>query len=134
VLFAADAFELRTAAGGFVEFDLHTVTSDGVTWVYLAFAPLADGAYSLTIHADNVWDRFGRSLDGDDDGTSGGDLAVPFHALAGDLDGDRDVDLDDVALFDEGAAQGLWSLDLDGDGDADSDDRDLLLGRVGMSL
>jgi hypothetical protein len=60
---------------------------------------LADGNYTLTIRADRIHDKFGRQLDGDGDGTAGGDHVDAFFRLFGDSDGDRDVDLLDLGRF-----------------------------------
>ena len=53
---------------------------------------LADGNYTLTVRADRVHDRWGRELDGDGDGSAGGDRVDGFFRLFGDSDGDGDVD------------------------------------------
>ena len=60
---------------------------------------LADGSYTLTVRADRVHDRWGRELDGDGDGSAGGDRADGFFRLFGDSDGDGDVDLRDLGRF-----------------------------------
>src|SRR5262249_40189713 len=44
---------------------------------------LADGNYTLTVRGDRVHDRFGRELDGDGDGTPGGDRVDGFFRLYG---------------------------------------------------
>jgi hypothetical protein len=60
---------------------------------------LADGNYTLTVLADRVHDRWGRELDGDNDGSTGGDRVDAFFRLFGDSDGDRDVDLADLDMM-----------------------------------
>jgi len=58
------------------------------------------------------------------------DMGWDIASIAGDFDGDGDVDADDIDLFVAGAAiPGALSLgyDLDGDGDVDHDDLDVLI-------
>ena len=89
---------------------------------------LADGGYTLTVRADRVHDRWGRELDGDDDGSAGGDLAFGFFRLFGDSDGDGDADQLDRAPFRSAFkttaldAGYRWYFDFDGDGDVDGRD------------
>ena len=89
---------------------------------------LADGQYTLTVRADRVHDRWGRELDGDGDGTPGGDRVDAFFRLFGDSDGDHDVDEQDRDLFrsafkkNAGEPGYLWYFDFDGDGDVDGRD------------
>jgi hypothetical protein len=83
---------------------------------------LADGTYTLTVRADRVHDRFGRELDGDADGSAGGNLVDGFHRLFGDADGDGDADQADLGVMlgtfrqTQGDAGFLWFLDYDGNG------------------
>ena len=81
-------------------------SSNGRTVAVLTFTgpgiiggSLADGNYALTIRGDRVRDLLGQELDGDGDGTAGGDRADGFPRLFGDSDGDRDVDLQDLGRF-----------------------------------
>ena len=82
---------------------------------------LADGQYQLILHADRIRDSHGNALDGDADGTSGGDRADAFHRLYGDSDGDRDVDLRDLKRFlgalgrRAGGPHYLWYFDVNDD-------------------
>jgi hypothetical protein len=89
---------------------------------------LADGCYTLTVLADRVHDRWGRELDGDGDGSPGGDRVDRFYRLFGDVNGDRHIchaDRDVMAgtfrrkRDDPGF---LWFLDYEGDGDVDGSD------------
>jgi hypothetical protein len=102
---------------------------DGKTVAVLTFAgsgfeggSLADGSYTLTVRANLVHDRWGRELDGDGDGTAGGDSVAGFFRLFGDTDGDRDVDQADLGVMlsafgsSRGQARYLWFLDHDADG------------------
>jgi hypothetical protein len=117
--------------------DAHVSISlvDGETVAVLTLAgpefvggSLADGAYTLTVRANRVHDRWGRELDGDGDGSAGGDRTDGFRRLFGDSDGDGDVDGLDRDRFRSafGAGAGdtgyLWYFDFDGDGNVNGRD------------
>src|SRR5262245_4487775 len=94
------AIELHRQDGTMVNFQRAGSMVGDKTVAVLTFAgsefiggSLADGRYTLTVHADRVHDRWGRALDGDGDGSAGGDLSDSFFRLFGDSDGDGDVDL-----------------------------------------
>ena len=94
----------RTAAWWTAQVSISLV--GGKTVAVLTFAgpefvggSLADGSYTLTVRADRVHDRWGRELDGDGDGSAGGDRVDGFFRLFGDSDGDGDVDWLDRDLF-----------------------------------
>jgi hypothetical protein len=53
---------------------------------------LADGRYTLRLHADRVHDDSGQIL-------AGGDSILNFHRLFGDSDGDGDTDMRDMLAF-----------------------------------
>ncbi len=100
------AFELRRQDGSLVGLNVATSVADGRTVAVLTFSgpgivggSLADGNYTLTVRGDRARDAVGRSLDGDGDGTAGGDRVDAFFRLYGDSDGDRDVDLHDLGQF-----------------------------------
>ena len=99
---------------------------------------LADGSYTLTIRSDLVHDRWGRELDGDGNGSAGGDRVDNFFRLFGDSDGDGDVDRLDRDLFlaafgkSVGDAGYLWFFDFDGDGDVDGRDNGQFNRRFGQ--
>jgi hypothetical protein len=131
----AGAFEQSRQDGSLVYVNVAVV--NGRTVAVLTFAgpdvvagSLADGSYVLTVRADRVHDRWGRELDGDGDGSAGGDRVDGFVRLFGDADGDGDVDWLDRdrfrAAFGTSAVGHLWYFDLDGDGD-------VLGGRAGSS-
>lgn len=94
------AFELRKLSGGTVGLNVAVSDVAGKTQVVLTYlgsdiigGSLADGFYSLVVHGDLVHDRVtGADLDGDGDGTSGGDRVDAFFRMFGDADGDADVD------------------------------------------
>src|SRR5262249_45337790 len=82
------AIELRRQDGTLVNFQLATSLVGGKTEAVLTFAgaefvggSLADGSYTLTVRADRVHDRWGRELDGDGDGSAGGNRVDGFSRL-----------------------------------------------------
>jgi arylsulfate sulfotransferase len=129
------AIELRRQDGTLVNAQLSISLLGGKTVAVLTFAgsqfvggSLADGNYTLTIRADRVHDRWGREMDGDGNGSAGGNRVDGFFRLFGDSDGDGDVDQPDRdrfrAAFGTSAADAgyLWYFDFDGDGDVDGRD------------
>src|SRR5205814_1004989 len=140
------AIELRRQDGSLVDAHFSISLLGGKTVAVLAFAgtefvggSLADGSYTLTVHADRVHDRWGRELDGDGDGTAGGDRADGLFRLFGDSDGDGDVDGQDRdrfrAAFHTSAGEPgfVWYFDFDGDGDVDGRDNGQFNRRFGQS-
>jgi len=130
-----DAIELREHGGRLVDAQVSISLVDGQTVAVLTFAgpefvggSLSDGAYTLTVRADRVHDRWGRELDGNADGAAGGNRTDGFHRLFGDSNGNGVVDgIDrDRFRFAFGTVAGdtgyLWYFDLDGDGDVDGRD------------
>src|SRR5262249_14021372 len=88
------AIELRREDGTLVDAQVSISLIGSKTVAVLTFAgaefvggSLADGNYTLTVLADRVHDRWGRELDGDGDGISGGNLVDAFFRLFGDSDG-----------------------------------------------
>jgi hypothetical protein len=146
VTLAPGAFELRGADGGLVELIVATSVENGRTVAVLTFAgaelvggSLADGSYTLAVRADLVHDRWDGELDGDGDGSAGGDRVDAFSRLFGDSDGDGDGDVDrlDRDLFRSAltkiAEDGyLWYFDFDGDGDVDGLDNGQFNRRFGQ--
>ena len=140
------AIELRRQDGTLVDAQVSITLLGGKTVAVLTFAgtefvggSLADGSYTLTVRADLVHDRWGRELDGDGNGSAGGDRVDGFFRLFGDSDGDRDVDWQDRDLFrsafEKSAADVgyLWYFDFDGDGDVDGLDNGQFNRRFGRS-
>src|SRR5262249_21169337 len=122
------AVELRRQDGTLVNFQLATSLVGGKTEAVLTFVgaefvggSLADGNYTLTIQADRVHDHWGRELDGDGDGSAGGNRLDRVSRLFGDSDGARDVALNALGRFlgtfgrQLGSPRFLWFLDFDGD-------------------
>jgi hypothetical protein len=129
------AIELRQQDGTLVDAQLVISLVGGKTVAVLTFVgtefvggSLVDGGYTLTVRADRVHDRWGRELDGDGNGSAGGDRVDGFFRLFGDSDGDGDADGQDRDLFRSafstsvGDAGYLWYFDFDGDGDVDGHD------------
>src|SRR5262249_18586658 len=123
------AIELRRQDGSLVDSQIAISLAGGKTVAVLTFAgsdfiggSLADGQYTLTVFADHVHDRWGRELDGDSDGSAGGDRVNGFFRLFGDTNGDGGVDHADLDVMlssfrkTEGDVGFLWFLDYDGDG------------------
>jgi acetyl esterase/lipase len=138
------AFELRRQDGSLVGLSVAASEVDGRTVAVLTFTgadivggSLADGHYTLTVRADRVHDRWGRELDGDGDGSAGGDRVDSFFRLFGDADGDGHVDGQDRDLFRSafhttaGEPGYLWYFDYDGDGDVDGRDNSQFNRRFG---
>jgi acetyl esterase/lipase len=145
--FDPGALELRRQDGSLVGLNITTAVVDGRTVAALTFTgadiiggSLADGHYTLTARADRVHDRWGRELDGDGNGTAGGDRSDAFFRLFGDSDGDGDVDGLDRHRFRSafhttaGEPGYLWYFDFDGDGDVDGRDHRQLSRRFGTHL
>jgi hypothetical protein len=139
------AFELSRQDRSPVKLTVTASVVDGRTVAVLTFAgpeivggSLPDGSYTLTVRADQVHDRWGRELDGDGDGSAGGDRTDSFSRLFGDSDGDGDVDWVDRDLFrsafkkSAGEAGYLWFFDFDGNGDVDGHDNGLFNRRFGQ--
>ena len=82
-----------------------TQVIDGKTIATLTFSgtgttagSLDDGHYSLTI-LDSITDAVGNALDGDGDGSAGGNATDDFFRLFGDINGDRTVNIIDFFQF-----------------------------------
>jgi hypothetical protein len=140
------AIELRRLDGTLVGGQLAISVTGGKTVAVLTFAgpefvggSLADGQYTLTVLADHVHDRWGRELDGDGDGSAGGNRVAGFSRLFGDVDGDGDVDQQDRDRFRPayGTTAGrpgyLWYFDYNGDGAIDGRDNGEFNRRFGQS-
>lgn len=88
------------------------------------FGSLADGHYTLTTLSGQVSIN-GQALDGDGNGTPGGDYVANFHRFFGDVNGDEHVDILDYGVFgttylrNSGDAGFLGYLDKNNDGHID---------------
>jgi arylsulfate sulfotransferase len=139
------AIELRRQDGSLVDAQVSISLVSGKTVAVLTFAgpefvggSLADGSYTLTVRADRVHDRWGRELDGDGDGSAGGDRVDGFFRLFGDADGDGQVDERDREMFrsafktQAGEAGYLWYFDFDGNGEVNGRDNGQFNRRFGQ--
>jgi hypothetical protein len=146
VTLGAGAFKLNRADGSPVELNVAASVVNGQTVAVLTFVgpdiiggSLADGSYTLTVQADQVHDRWGRELDGDGNGSAGGDRVDSFFRQFGDADGDGHVDERDRSVFrtafktNTGDAGYLWYFDFNGDGDVDGRDNGQFNRRFGQS-
>ncbi len=111
----AGAFEVtkRGAGGGAVPYTLSTEVVGGKTVATLSFVSgafinggsLVDGNYQLLIVSANIIDLLGNAIDGDKNGTAGGDLLFgnaptdEFFRMFGDADGSRSVTLAEFNQF-----------------------------------
>jgi len=141
----AGAIELRRQDGSLVGLNADISIVAGKTVAVLTFVgpdiiggSLADGSYTLTIRGDRVHDRWGRELDGDGNGSAGGDRVDSFFRLFGDSDGGGDVDQLDGDLFrsafktSTGDTHYLWYFDFNGDGNVDGLDNGQFNRRFGQ--
>ena len=85
----------------------------------------ADGNYKLNVLSSQITDLAGQFLDGDNNGTQGGDAILNFFRYFGDSNGDRRVDIADFGLFSTsyglhtGQTGFLAYLDFNNDGTID---------------
>jgi hypothetical protein len=76
-----------------------TVAKITYNGVFTEFTSLADGRYNLAINAGLTSDKYGQQIDGDHNGSEGGNYALNFHRLFGDYNGDATVDQLDYLQF-----------------------------------
>ena len=102
---AADFLLQNTDTGTNVTPTVSTQVIDGKTVATLTFSgtgttagSLDDGNYSLTI-LDSITDALGNQLDGDGDGSAGGNATDDFFRLFGDSNGDGTVNIIDFFQF-----------------------------------
>ncbi|MBX7102445.1 MAG: S8 family serine peptidase [Gemmataceae bacterium] len=114
------AFQLtRTGPGsptGAISFIADSAASTSSrTVVTLSFPPLSDGNYQLSVIAIQVLEN-GIALDGDGNGSAGGNASFTFHRLFGDSDGDRTITAADFLAFRLMFLSNNPVFDFDGDG------------------
>jgi uncharacterized delta-60 repeat protein len=132
----AKAFTLVRTGGGAVTFTAIVSVEYGGTVVVLTnfigpeteFGSLRDGRYTLTALASQI-SAEGQALDGDANGTPGGDFLFGdqqgLFRFFGDINGDRHVDVADFGLFSSsfnsstGQTGYLAAFDFNGDGHID---------------
>jgi hypothetical protein len=123
------AFELIHESGVRIALEIATSVIDGRTAAALTFrgnwivgGSLFNGDYTLVVHADKIRSQAGAALDGDNDGTAGGNHRAEFFRRFGDSDGDGEVDRVDRGEFFStllkraGNPDYLWYFDWDDDG------------------
>lgn len=122
----ADAFSLACTfpTSGSVVLNVDTSLSGATTVAKLTFqsgpltnySSLADGLYTLTVLGAQVFGPGGLSLDGDGNGTLGGNAVLNTHRLFGDVDGDRSVSGADFNQFRTSFGGTNSAFDFDDDG------------------
>ena len=98
---------------------------------------LADGRYEARLVGVGITDETGVALDGDANGTPGGDHVLRFQFLRGDFNGDGRVNLDDFNVLAANFGQSDRSYehgDANYDGRVNLDDFNILASRFGASL
>jgi hypothetical protein len=161
---AADAFQLRSRTTESIVGLTAAVSADGAgrTVVTLTFSgpgtdpasaaagvplSLADGRYVLSVFANDVTDAAGHPLDGDANGTPGGNYVSPtesaggpglhLYRLFGDATGDGIIDLSDLTAFrntyNTAAGNPAYRTYLDANGDGAIDLNDLTAFRTQMN-
>jgi uncharacterized delta-60 repeat protein len=154
---AADAFTLVRIGGGAVNFVANVTVVDGGTVVTLngfsgpetEFGSLRDGRYTLTALASQI-SAGGQTLDGDADGTPGGNYISPsdtylgnglrLYRLFGDANGDGVVDPVDLNQFrmafnsNRNSPFYLAFLDADHNGAVDAFDLDQFRSRFNVNV
>ncbi len=149
------SFELQKLGpeGGNVPVDIVTQVVFGKTIATLTFSgpltqfgSLTDGNHSLRVISSAVLDTNGNELDGDQNGTEGGDrlfgdsAADKFFRLFGDIDGDRLVSISEFNQFRSafGRASGQSGFqpyfDFDGNGIIGVSDFNALRSRIGRRV
>ncbi len=96
---------------------------------------LADGYYELKIKGSGVTDSVGNLLDGMSNHTPGSDYVYYFHRLAGDLNGDKVVNVLDVGRLKSGLGAPYDSeKDVNGDGAINVLDVGILKSQLGRRV
>ncbi len=121
---AADFVLQNSDTGTNVTPTVSTQVVDGKTVATLTFSgtgttagSLDDGNYSLTV-LDTITDTAGNVLDGDGDGTAGGNATDDFFRLFGDVNGDRTVNVIDFFQFRNAfGGSGNFNAAFDSNGD-----------------
>jgi hypothetical protein len=103
-----DAADLRVTdlnTGLFIGVNTPNVSFDGTTTIATftfsasTGASLHDGNYRATLLAAGITDPAGKAIDGDANGSSGGDHRFDFFFLSGDANYDRKVNIVDLSIL-----------------------------------
>jgi glucose/arabinose dehydrogenase len=101
-----DAFALTGPGGSYGLAVGATDNSSGHSIVNMTFTgpgldntSLPNGLYVFTVFGSQLVDGLAQNLDGDANGSAGGNYVSNFHRLFGDADGDSNVGANDFALF-----------------------------------
>jgi hypothetical protein len=124
--------------------------TDPVSGLNGGISSLADGRYQLTVFGSAVTGPGGMALDGDGDGTPGGNYVSPvdtylgnglrLYRLFGDANGDGVVDATDVGQFKTNFNRNytdplyLWYLDADNSGAIDASDIGQFKSRLNVNV
>jgi parallel beta-helix repeat protein len=113
----------------------YDLVTDTATW-NTSTVPLTDGNYVATLSGTGVSDAVGLLLDGDGNGTGGDDYTFEFFVLAGDVNGDRSVDVADfLALVSQFGLRGDGlEADLNNDGRVGLEDLATVRANLGNTL
>ena len=98
---------------------------------------LADGNYRATLASAGIGDPSGNALDGDGNGTPGGDFAMDFFFLMGDANHDARVNLNDFNILAANFGQSprdFTQADFNYDGRVNLEDFNILASRFGTAL
>jgi hypothetical protein len=138
VTVGADALTITGPLGQPVTTSLTLVlTNDGSAAGVRLSRSLADGNYVLVLNADRIKDAAGNELDGDLEGTGGGDQRIAFFQFIGDSNRDRAVDFKDLVKLAQSynTTGKTWGDgDFTGDGAVDFNDLVVLAQRYNTSL
>lgn len=137
----ASAFQLRRHDSLRVGLNVAASVVNGKTVAVLTFTgsdlvggSLADGNSKLSIRGDRIHDAAGRELDGNGNGTAGGNHRDAFFRPHRDVDARGLLRLLTTLGREEGQPGPLDPFDHDGDGDVDLPDSLAFLGRLGARL
>jgi hypothetical protein len=146
-LSAADLVVVNLTTGQTIPSSAFTLVYNGVsntaTFTYTGTAGLApgvlpDGRYTATLLASGVTDGSGNLLDGNGDGSAGGDAKLSFFFMAGDANHDAAVDFNDLVKlaqnYNTTGGKQLALGDFNYDGNVDFNDLVALAQRYNTSL
>ena len=119
-LAAGDVTVTRLPSGPAVTVAAPTWSGNTATFAFVGNTVLPEGNYRVTLNAAGITDAAGNALDGDGNGTPGGNYVFDFFVLDGDVDHSRTVNLADFGRLRQnfgltaGATYGQGDLNYDG--------------------